>query len=374
MKGTSYRHILKTGLLRHQKAIDARNFRWLQSQGLSTITSAQLLFNMQRAGTNTSITELEKQIQRGMRELSLTNYFIPERDGFIWLLHRELRGVDLLVVLVDKEGSVRPPLVIFNSSNWKSIEFQHIIREEKSRMPQNVKVDFRYDKEKTSVLHKCFDAHEGYCTMPEIQFCAILPLSRKRKTLDISSGHNYFQPLEKLLGLQTLLDAARHANKEWCKCQQPETEHMILCDLANCTVGWYHTECAGLPRDYWAHDWICCDCKETPDKAFDISKYDSANFEQEIFDASDKRIQRSRSVHRAWKNHNWPEPAKVCSLINHQISCAIEMETNPNKFQDTVESLERDRHVSATRCRAILKSDPLRTTQIRQRFRAAENS
>jgi hypothetical protein len=309
-----------------------------------------------------------------MRQLSLTNYFIPERDGFIWLLHRKLCGVDLLVVLVDKEGSVRPPLVIFNSSNWNSTEFERIIREEQSRMPKNVKVDFRYDKEKTSVLQKCFAAHNGYCTMPEIQFCAILPLSRKGKTLDSSSGQNYFQPLEKLLGLQTLLDAAGSANEEWCKCQQPDTKHMILCDLADCAVGWYHTECEGLPRNYRAREWICSDCKETPNKLLRISKYDSANFEQETFDASDKRIQRSRSIHRAWKNHNWPEPDKVRHLINHQIPYAIEVETNASKFQDTVESLERERYVSATRCWAVLKNDPLRTTQIRHRFRAAENS
>jgi len=88
--------------------------------------------------------------------------------------------------------------------------------------------------------------------MSEIQFCAILPL--KRKTLDNSSGHKYFQSLEQLLGLENLVDAAESANEEWCNCQQPDVENMILCDVAKCTVGWYHKECVGLDEDYQAHD------------------------------------------------------------------------------------------------------------------------
>lgn len=107
---------------------------------------------------------------------------------------------------------------------------------------------------------------------------------------------------------------------------------------------------------------------------FNFSKYDNEHFEDGVFEASDERIQRARSLHRAWKNRKWPEPVKVRKLTNRKIPCAIQMEPNQSRFQNTVKSLEKENFISATRCWAIFRNNPLQATPIRQRFRAAENS
>ncbi|CAO2653299.1 Nn.00g027100.m01.CDS01 [Neocucurbitaria sp. VM-36] len=373
-KGGRLRRLLQTNLLEHQKSINGRNFRSIQYSGIPTIGSKTSSFKLQRAGTDTPEAEINKQLMLGMRFLSLETYYIPERDGFIWLLHhREYRGADLLVVRVNTGGSVLPPLVIFSSSDWISEDFRYIIREERARMPHNIATDFRYDKDYSSVWQKCFDARDGQCTLSDIQFCAILPLKHKRGMIDNTCAHTYFQPLEKLLGLQALVDAAQHANELWCICQEgPESERgdLILCDATNCTVGWYHKECVGLDEDYSGHDWICPTCKESRHN-ISWSKYDNGDFEDGILEASDERIQRARSLNRAWNNHRWPEPGQVRHLMYRKICCEIEMETNPHKFRNTVDCLEAERYSSATRHWAIIKNDPLRFTQIRQRFRAA---
>jgi hypothetical protein len=359
---------LETNLLEHQKIICPRNFQSIHSYGVSSIKSTNPIIMLRRAGTDTSEEEINKQLMQGMRLLSLENYFIPERDGFIWLTHRGLRGADLLVVRVNTGGSVLPPLVIFNSSNWKSLDFEHIIREERARMPQNVGTAFRYSKDHISVLQKCFSATNGYCTMPEIQFCAILPLNRRR-TIDDTNAQKDFQPLEQLLGLQTLLDAAQRKNELWCVCQKPESGNMILCDATKCTIGWYHNECVGLHEAYDAKDWVCRACKKSSSVAF--SSYDNEDFEKGILPASDMRIQRARSLNRAWNDHKWPHPRDVRDLMYGKICCEIEMETNPLKFRSTVDCLEAERYTSATRNWAILRNDPLQITHIRQRFRTS---
>jgi hypothetical protein len=355
--------------LQFSKAINAWEFPSLQFDGLPLIASPGSPFGLRRAGTKTSVSELADQLRRGMRLHDPRNYFIPERDAYIWLLHRELRGADLLVVRVNIEGCVLPPLVIFESAYGSSPDFRYIIEQERLRMPKNVEVEFRYDKNRTSFLQKCFSIDKGQCTKSEIQFCAILPLRKRGTGQGDADTRTEFHPLEQLLGLQTLINAAQSTNKLWCTCQGLETEDMVLCDSTNCAYLWYHMDCENVSEVNSAQPWFCRACKQGGN--IKLSSYDDdKNFEDGIVKASDKRIQRVRSLSRAWSNHEWPDPSKVRKLMYKKICCEIEMETRERKFQDTVEVLEAERASSAIQSRAIIRADPLRMTKIKQRFRA----
>jgi hypothetical protein len=369
-KGRWSRFMDKGQLIREKQAINTRNFRSLQFEGLSPSGPTINSMRFQRAGTFTSVSELDDQFKRGLRLLDSRNYFIPERDAYIWLSHRELPGVDLLVVRVNNKGVVQPPLVIFESSDWASEQFVNIIKEEKVRMPENVQVEFRYDENHTSVLQKCFDADKGYCTQSELQFCVILPLHPKVRATDDACLQEEFATLEQLLDLRKIVKTAESINEEWCTCQGAATEDMVLCDSTKCEYGWYHMDCVGLEDVNNAQQWVCRACLRSNDNVM-LSKYDNdESFDDDILEASDMRIQRVRSLSRAWASHKWPKPSDVRDLMYKKICCEIEMETRQRKFRDTVETLETKRHNPKRRCWAVLRDDPLRMTHLKQRFRA----
>jgi hypothetical protein len=120
------------------------------------------------------------QLLQEIEHLSLTSherdYIIPERDCFIWLLDRDPKGEDLLIVRIDEEGSVLPPLLIFDSAKWEDSEFRHIIKEEQARLPKDILADFRFGRHGRSYMKRCVARDPGYFREPQSQFCAILPL------------------------------------------------------------------------------------------------------------------------------------------------------------------------------------------------------
>jgi hypothetical protein len=181
-----------------------------------------------------------------------------------------------------------------------------------------------------------------------------------------------FQSLEQLLALQTLVNTAQKMNELWCKCRKPTTEAMVLCNSTKCAYLWYHMECEGLSQVNSAQPSICSACLQNGNTII-LSSYDDddKDFEEGIVEASDKRIQRTKSLSHAWGKHKWPEASKVQELMYKTICCEIEIETRAHKFRDTVEGLEADRASSATQSRATTREDPLRMTRIKQRFRAA---
>lgn len=375
-KGTGTRpfHTLNSrrNLLEHQKLINAQNFRSLQHNINAGVAPTALQFKLRRAGTDTPEIEVERQLNEGVKMLSLKTNFVPERDGYVWLMHERLRRSDLLVIRVNTGGAVLPPMVIFHSSNWNSEDFRELIHEEKVRMPKWIETDFQYDDKGLSVFNKCFDAQSGFCTGSEIQFCAIVPLRTKLTTNEHSPLNNHFQPLEELLDIRKLVNAAQRANKLWCVCQTLETPHMILCDAINCTVGWWHTKCAGVEDDYEPRHWYCKQCEFASNKK--MSKYDTLTYETDDRDASDARIQRTRSLSRAWNSHSWPRPSDVQDLMYKTICCKIEMEPKSKKLEATVDCLEREWPTPSTRCHAVLREDPLQAANIRKRFRARRDS
>jgi hypothetical protein len=101
-----------------------------------------------------------------------------------------------------------------------------------------------------------------------------------------------------------------------------------------------------------------------------LSRYDSENFEHDVSEASDTRIQCARSVNRAWKNYKWPEAKEVRKLYG-KICCRVEMKTDTKNFSNTVECLEADRRISDIQTRAILRDDPSKITQLVERFRGS---
>jgi hypothetical protein len=362
--------LLKTRYLQQQHPIDANHFRTLQSYGVAAGSSTRYMFTLRRAGTDTSVREITAQFMQGMRSLSLDHYFILERDGFVWLLHRGLIGADLLVVRVNNGGCVLSPVIIFRSSDWKSHQFERITREERARIPQNIATEFRYDKDRKSVLEKCFSPTTGYCTVSDIQFCAILPLKRQRRAAADVRIKKKLEHLEQLLGLQQLIDDAERAKDEWCICNGEDSGDMISCDAMKCPVGWFHKSCVSLDRDYEAQDWFCPGCKAAGNIVFSTYDNNKEKFDEDVLDRSDVRVQRARSLNRVWNNHKWPDAREVRDLMYNNICCGIEMETNPRNFWNTVDSLEAEKDTTAPQQWAIHRNNPLQVTQIRRRFRS----
>lgn len=359
-------------LLSHQVTIRASNFRTLRRFDPS-IELNTTIRQLQRAGTQTSFSDLQEKVFENFRHLSVKSYFIPQRDGYTWLLHRRLRGKDLLVVRTNSEGIPWQPLIIHDATNWTSQSFKDIIVQEKVRMPQNVETDFRYSKNRTSVLEKCFTIRDGYCTMRDLQFCAILPLgSRKKIISEGSSIPHHMKALVELLDLQGLVDAAEAEYGLWCDRTLHHTSDddlgpMILCESTACKVGWYHHKCVGadIGTDYGPHRWVCPTCKSQP---VTFSQYDMEEMDTGVIEASDFRVQRVRSVGRAWHDHKWPKPKEVRESYR-KIYRRIEMETDVSKFLSTVKCLEAGKRESTLRIRAVLRDDPSKITPLRGRDR-----
>ncbi|ORY17570.1 hypothetical protein BCR34DRAFT_555125 [Clohesyomyces aquaticus] len=347
-----------------QKSIEAKHFRWLNFQQEFNQNPERGMFHLPRAGTLTSPEEIERQIEEGMRLFSLKDYFVPERDGFIWLSSLGLPSSEFMVLRINNEGSVLPPVLVYNSMDWESRDFLEILPKERKRMPAAVQTDFQYDREGTSVLQRCFDSDKGYCTNGDIQFCAFIPLEGHIRWID----RMYFRPLEDQLDIETLLVNVKIANEEWCTCKGPDEGNMIQCDSIKCLVGWYHKECAGLDDDYEAKDWICDGCKTDPSNILIDPDFNDEGVDENIVGRSDMRIQRARSLYRVWESHVWPDPLEIRRSFN-RISAAIELGTRESDFRDTVKTL---RNEECSRCWAILRDDPCRMTRVWPRFRATE--
>jgi hypothetical protein len=129
-------------------------------------------------------------------------YTIPERDCFIWLLDRDPYDGDLLTVCIDDEGSILPPLIIFDSARWKKRSFKHVIKEEPARRPDGILADFRIRRDGSSYIKSYVASFSGFHE-PHTQFCAIIPLDpdaydQQRK---ISKAGDVFERFESLLRL-----------------------------------------------------------------------------------------------------------------------------------------------------------------------------
>lgn len=129
-------------------------------------------------------------------ELNKNRSVVPH--DAVWLLHHEIVGGDVLVARVTSEGVMLPALVIFDGSNWKSNDFE-IVYQERARMPDGIEIDFRCDPNHNSILEKCFKPTYGYCTLPKVLFCAILPLSQQVSDCVESDKEGCLQPLEQLM-------------------------------------------------------------------------------------------------------------------------------------------------------------------------------
>jgi hypothetical protein len=331
---------LEETLLAHQVEINNKTFSWLSSEQLTTQASAAShLTSHQRSGKSRSHSQSRSQdpqspnLLQEIRHLSLTSkdkdYIIPERDYFIWLLDRGIRGQDLLIVRIDEEGSVLPPLLVFDSATWGDGDFRLVVQEEQARLPKNISAEFRFSQDGRSFVKNCIARNPGYFREPQCQFCAIIPLDFKayKRLLNAEdAGTAVFEELELLLRLPKLIDAAQDANSRWCQCQAIYNEHspnMILCDNVKCPMGWYHKKCAGLHEDFSADCWLCSRCLDKwQGIETAVSEDELDDIDEGIREASDYRVQRIKTLARVWKDHKWPKPKKVRQQID-QISCRI---------------------------------------------------
>jgi hypothetical protein len=306
--------------------------------------------------------------------LSLTSiardYIIPERDYFIWLLDRDHYDGDLLIVRVDQEGSVLPPLAVFNSARWKRRDFREVIKEERARIPDNILTDFRVQEDKTSYVKRCVLQGPKYFREPQIQFCAIIPLDRRTyfRQRDLNPIEDTaFGRFEKLLGLPQLIWEAGKANDQRCKCKAPYNKYspnMIQCDNLKCPIGWYHMKCVGLDEDFTSDLWLCRRCLKKW-RSNELSDFDNEEIDGRIREASDARIQRAKTLARVWEEHDWPSAEKVRRLVD-RLSCRINIKTTAKNTFDTVPGLNI-KDCDETRCWAIVRDIPKVMMAVRSR-------
>ena len=371
---------LEETLLAHQMEINSDNFPWLfpqqENAQLQVASQTQSPKTLRKPPSHSQLgSQQSTQVLLEIENLSLTSsqrdYTIPERDCFIWLLDRGRKSGDLVIVRVDENGSVLPPLLIFESSDWDQRDFRHIIKEEQKRMPDNALTEFRVDRNGCTYIESCVAASPEYFRKPQShQFCAILPLDSRiyKRQIDFNdAGDTAFARLESSLGLPELIDAAQQANDKWCQCQAPYNEYspsMILCDSLRCPMGWYHKKCVGLDEDFTAKRWVCKECLSKW-HGNEYAKPESREIDDEIREASDTRIQRVKTFSRVWKNHHWPNPKKLRRLID-RTSCRINI--NERTTYDTISNVN-SKDSRESRCWAILRSSP----KVMMTIRTSEN-
>ena len=366
-------HLDRT-LLSHQLEINQSTFPWLFPEPAGVrltlkpnMTSRRIPQKLLSNGHLRSQSPQSPQLLQDIKNLSLTantpTYIIPERDHFIWLLDRDPLEGDLLILRIDTEGEVLPPLVIFGSERWKNHDFKVVVKEEEARMPDGILAEFRTRDDGSSWIRAYLAGRSGYLRTAQIQFCAILPLDPHAYSLQYDLGDSdgkAFQRLESFLRIRRLLEDAKRANERWCKCEALYIKYyspaMILCDNLKCPVGWYHNKCVGLDEDFKGQ-WFCKKCLrkwQANELADADAKDDEIN--KKIREASDARVQRLRTLSRIWKEHEWPDPEDVQDMIT-RTSWRIKIRTTVRNTYDTIPDLERKKGYES-RCWALVRDIP----------------
>ena len=237
---------------------------------------------------------------------------IPEIDNYIWILDRDPRRGDLLVVRINENGTMCKPMVFFDSEDWTEYwddsEFNSILLDEGERHDFRVMRGYTMNRKGHNYLWKC--ALSAY--REKTQFWAILPLDAAayNKQPTRSRELQLFEPLESLLKLPVLLASIDHANNKWCSCQRPYNDHspsMIQCSNAQCDLGWYHRECVDVDETMDRTGWLCQTCQKIPKaKRRDLEPL-NIDEDDSYMEASFSRVQRTRVLARAWEKHTWPK-------------------------------------------------------------------
>ena len=246
----------------------------------------------------------------------------PEIDSYYWLLDRDPGKGDLLLIRINKNGTRRKPLVIFDSLDgsidWDDDRFRLIFKDEVVRCHSDVTAKFTIDRKKRHYLWNCTRSKSPSFKCG-IQFCAILPLNHKedRRQRTMPSKKNVlFEPLESSLNVSSLLNKIDDAYDQWCTCNpkfnasRASPIEWIECNNATCTVQWYHKECVKLRNDDPLPYWICKACHALPHQQRIVTEDLDTEYD-EIALASSQRAQRLRSVARVWNDHTWPSTAEI---------------------------------------------------------------
>ena len=269
-------------------------------------------------GNDTSLASRPASRQRNHRDATPVGerYIIPEIDSYNWVMDRDPGDGDLLLIRIDKNGKRRRPLIVFGSAGWDDPSFNSILADEMQRYPSEVLPTFTVDKKGRNYLWNCCRSKKFRYIKHQTQFCAILPLDRTAydQQLPKLKESQLFEPLELLFNIPVLLAEINHAYDKWCSCGSPWNEYsstMIQCNNAKCDLGWYHNRCVGLDdaddRDFWLCD-TCCDIPDNERTDIPIEDLKEYNV---IVEASSYRVQRTRTLIRAWNKHAWPNEEAV---------------------------------------------------------------
>lgn len=323
---------LENTLWASQIAINAANTPWFfdQRRPHETSSASRFLFgNLESPqvdslfGHRSSVqshSPAPRQSSRRRNQRNTTpareHYAIPEIESYNWILDRDPGEGDLLLIRVDGNGERLRPVVFFElgrgSSMWNDRKFISILADEKQRHNSDIRARFKVDAKGYDYLWNCCAADSRHIRS-DTQFSAILPLKREdyeRQRVKPDESQ-LFEPLESLLGIPVLLAEIDRAYEQWCSCNCPWNEYspdMIQCGNAKCNLGWYHMKCVGLDEDDDLEHWLCDTCYDIPDHKRTIK---SSREYDDTVEASSYRVQRTRTLRRAWNKHAWPSADEV---------------------------------------------------------------
>jgi len=220
-----------------------------------------------------------------------------------------------LLIRLDTKGRVLRPLVIFDSYKWDHPKFDEVLEHEEQRYSSAVSTCFTYDADDCHYSHRYILGGNAQFHDRLIQLCIVIPLDPP-KAYRSKPAEGPFKEFEELLGIwgsEGLLSKADYFHKQWCYCKAQWNEYsppMVLCDNTKCDIGWYHETCVNL-EEYSGGMWLCGTCQRIPSEERSLADDSDFDYPTELVDARDDRIQRTKSLPKAWEEHKWPKTEDV---------------------------------------------------------------
>lgn len=323
-----------------------------------------------------SVPRLPIQLRKTPRKpppWSSGQYIVPELHDHIWIPDADPGFGHLLMVRVDDEGTVLPPLVIFDGADWAHPQFRSLIRREKKRHPSRVLWTFTFNRSGKHYMWQSIFKDKKYFCNPRVQSCAVLPLALKyykdelgkpRQEPHYTMEHyKLFKPLETALAIPDLVSDLHHASDRWCMCGAPYHEYspsMIRCDSTQCELEWYHKRCVDLDEEFETDEtWVCTECRRIPRTLMVAVEDTSIDLEAKLLEASDKRVHQTKTLAQVWDKHEWPNNDIILSLFDE---IAYRIDIDPSVVSDIPEEGEPRGDKG---CWALSKSFPERLTIVR---------
>lgn len=214
-----------------------------------------------------------------------------------------------LVITLTKDGEMERPTILFDYQKPKIEEsiWEQIIEQEMCRCDPGV-----------DVLLGTVEGFISYEIKKKHQFVSILPLNWeeycKSEFLHVETkSQKMLKTIEQSLNPSLLLKVFEQELKQECNCENPNiSSKMVQCANVLCPFEWYHTFCVGETASS-KENWICDICCMLPaEEQKELEPLHLPRKYRKILRASDRRIECTRALYRAWSRHTWLNIEDIC--------------------------------------------------------------